>query len=129
MADTLNEGKHRGEFIVSEANGTRSRKTGTVTSGQKLDAGEIVMLSGGKLVAHDGTLDTAGAVVTPVEGIMLDNVDASATGANADVPGAVYIHKDAEVNDAELTYPAESTAGGEKAGVVASMADLGLVPR
>lgn len=126
---TLSEGKHAAEFLVSEANKTRSRKTGTVTSGQKLVAGEVVMLSGGKLVTHDGSLNTAGDVITAVEGIMWEAYDASATGTNADIPNAVYLARDAEVNGEELTYPTESTAGGEKAAVQASLATLGIIVR
>lgn len=126
---TKTQGPRRGDFIQSEANGTRSRDTGTVASGQNLQAGEVVMLSAGKLVAHDGDLDSAGDVSTPVAGVMFDNVDASATGANADVPGAVIIARDAEVSDADLIFPDESSAGGEKAAVTASLKSLGIIPR
>lgn len=119
----LNEGRHAAEFLKSEANGTRSRDTATVASGQTLVAGEVVMLSGGELVAHDGALDTQGDVITPAVGIMWDAVDASA----AAVDGAVYVARDAEVNGEELTYPTESTAGGEKAAVQASLKTLGIV--
>lgn len=127
---TLTEGKHAGEFIVSEANNTRSRATGTVKSGENLVAGQVVELDGdGKLVALAGDLDTAGDLVVAAAGIMFDNVDASATGANADVAGAVYIARDAEVNGGELTYPTESTAGGEEAATNSSLADLGIIVR
>lgn len=127
---TLSEGKHAGEFLVSEANNTRSRATGTVKSGENLVAGEVVQLDGnGKLVACDGVLDTAGDLVTAVAGIMYDNVDASASGANADVAGAVYIARDAEVNGGELTYPTESTAGGEEDATNESLKALGIIVR
>lgn len=119
--DPKTEGRHTGEFKVSEAPGTLSRATGTVAKGQNLIAGTVVMLSAGKLVAHDGTLDSAGDVQTPVEGIIWDNVDASATGEDADVPNSVYIDRLAEVADGDLTFPTESTAGGEKAAVIASL--------
>ena len=39
---TLTESTHAGEFLVSEANGCRSRDTGTVVSGQDLVAGAVV---------------------------------------------------------------------------------------
>ena len=42
MADVITEGMHRGEFLVSEANGTRSRKAITVLSGQNLAAGAVL---------------------------------------------------------------------------------------
>lgn len=115
---TQTEGLHTAEFLVSEANGTLSRKTGTVKSGETLKVGELVMLSGGELVAHDGSLDTAGGdVVTPVEGIMYEAVDATG-GAAA---GKVYVDRLAEVVDDLLTYPAETSAGGEKAACQASL--------
>ena len=127
---TKTEPLHAGGFIASEANVTRSRETATVLSGQKLAAGEVVQKDGaGKLIAADGLLDTASDVQTEVAGVLFAAVDASATGANADVPGAVYIARDAEVVDADLTYPTESTAGGEKVATVASLAKLGIIAR
>ncbi len=126
MVAPKTEGKHAGEFLISEMpgggdGGGLSRDVKTVAKGQNLVAGEIVMLSAGKLVAHDGVLDTPGAVETPVEGILYDNVDASATGEDADVPNSVYIERLAEVADGDLTFPTESTAGGEKVAVIASL--------
>lgn len=47
MATTINEGQHPGEFLVSEANGYRSRATVTIASGQDLKAGHVL----GKLSA------------------------------------------------------------------------------
>ncbi len=121
---TFTEGRHTAEFIISEANHQRSRENGIVKVGQKLVAGQVVQADGtGDLVAADGSLDSADDVVTAVAGILLDNVDASATGSNADTPAA-YIFGEAEVNDNLLTYPDESTAGGEKVATVASLAAL-----
>ncbi len=122
---TKTETLHAGVFIASEANGERSRETATVKSGENLVVGEVVQLSGGKLVAADGSLDSAGDVVTAVVGIMFDAVDAS----SADVTGAVYMARDCEVVDADITYPTESTAGGEKVATVASLAALGIIAR
>jgi len=52
---TLTEGQHAGEFLVSEANGRRSRETITVASGQDLSAGTVL----GKITADtlDGSAD------------------------------------------------------------------------
>lgn len=121
------EGRHAGEFIVSEAEGTRSRDVVTVKSGENLVAGQVVQDDGsGNMIAADGALNTAGdALVTAVAGIMFDNVDASG-GA---VDNAVMIARDAEVNDEELTYPNETTAGGEKAATQASLKALGIITR
>ena len=123
---TKTEGLHAGGFIASEANVTRSRATATVLSGQNLKAGEVVQDDGGgKLIAADGLLNTAGDVITEVIGVLYAPVDASA----GDVVGAVYIARDAEVVDADITYPTESTAGGEKVATVASLALLGIIAR
>ncbi len=122
---TKTEPLHTGGFIASEANGWRSRETATVLSGQNLVAGEVVQLSGAKLIAASGSLDSAGDVSTAVVGIMHAAIDAS----SADVKNAVYIARDAEVVDADLTYPDETTAGGEKVATVASLAALGIIAR
>ncbi len=122
---TKTEPLHAGGFIVSEANGFRSREAKTVLSGQNLVAGEVVQLSGTKLITADGSLDTADDVVTAVVGIMHAAVDAS----SADVENAVYIARDAEVVDADITYPDETSAGGEKVATVASLAALHIIAR
>ena len=123
---TKTEALHTGGFLASQANGTRSRETATVKSGENLKAGEIVQDDGaGKLIAADGLLNTANDVQTEVIGVLFAAIDASA----ADVENAVYVARDAEVVDADLTYPTESTAGGEKAATKASLAKLGIIAR
>lgn len=121
----ITEAIHAGAFLEAEAPGTLSRETGTVKSGEVLKAGQLVMLSGTELVAHDGALDTDGNLVTAVEGIMFDAVDASG-GA---VANSVYIARLAEVKDVSLTYPTETTAGGEKDACIASLKLLNIRPR
>lgn len=123
------EGRHAAEFLLSEAAGNRSRDNVTVKQGQKLVAGQAFQLDGnGKAVALTGTLDSQGDLATPAAGIVLYGVDASATGSNADTPASA-IARDAEVNDNLLTYPTESSAGGEKAATVASLKALGIIVR
>lgn len=54
---TFTEGTHAGEFIVSEANGNRSREKVTVLSGQVLKAGAVlgaVLLGAGSSAAFAG---------------------------------------------------------------------------
>ncbi|RWH32215.1 MAG: head decoration protein [Mesorhizobium sp.] len=96
----------------------------TVASGQVLKAGEVVQLEGGKLIAATGLL-SGDALVTDVIGVMFEAVDAS----GGDVANCTYIARSAELKDGLLTYPAESTAGGEKAATVASLKKLGIAPR
>lgn len=125
MTASFTEGKHEGEFIISEANGTRSRETITVASGQKLVDGQAFQLSGGKAVAKDATVDTDGAFVTAVAGFIIGNWDASATGTNADIPGVPYIARDAEVKAAALTLP----SGKETLAKTDAAANLGIISR
>lgn len=116
---TFNEDRHAGEFILSEANGNRSRENGTVLSGQDLKAGEIIMDNGaGKIVAF--VVGTGNTVL----GILITKVDA--TGGDVE---AAYIARDAEVVGSDLTYEEESTAGGEQAAANAGLADLGIIVR
>lgn len=121
---TLTEGRHAAEFVLSEANGNRSRENGTLVSGQNLAAGTVLMDNGAgkltKLTANGTAADLDGAAV----GILLAATDASA----GDV-AAAYIARDAEVNGNSLTYPTESTAGGEEAAAIASLALLGIIVR
>jgi hypothetical protein len=119
----LIEGKHTGEFLVSEANGTRTRATGTVLSGQDLVVGELVGIetASGKYVAYD----PAGTIVgsDTVAGICFAEVDASL----ADVANQVFIVRDAEVRGSDLTYN-EAVAGTVTA-EVAGLKALGIIVR
>ncbi len=120
---TSTEGKHTGEFIVSESNGSRSRDTGTVLSGQVLVAGELVGIetASGKYVAYDTGNSPVGA--SAVKGVIYDNVDAT----SADVIGAVVVLRDAELRSSDLTYN-EAVAGVITA-EVAELLALGLIVR
>jgi hypothetical protein len=59
----LTEGKYPGEFIDSEANGTRSRDEGTILSGENVVAGQVLGLD------TKGAA-TAGAVIGTGDGAM-----------------------------------------------------------
>ena len=122
------EGRHAAEFILSEANGQSSRENGTVASGEILAAGQVVQFDTGKLVAFDGATNSAGDLVVEAAGILIEPIDASATGTNADTPAA-YSARDAEANDNLLTFPEETSGGNEHANAVASLALLGILVR
>ncbi len=105
-----NEGKHAGEFIVSDYDPNYAVETGTLSSGQKAVDGQLLQITGGELVAKNATLNTAGAFTTPIEGIVIGNWDASATGTNADIPDVPYIKRGPlVVKDAAITYPSTPT--------------------
>ena len=101
----LQEGRYAGEFVVSEGNGKISRETITVLSGQNLEAGAVLgkVTASGKYKALDpAAVDGSEAAA----GILYDAVDASA----ADAEGVAIVRL-AEVNAAELVWPAGITGG------------------
>lgn len=103
-----------GEFLISEANGTRSREAIIVTGGPYLPGqllGEIT--ASGKYTAYasgasDGS-ETAAAVLYD-----------AADGSDADVSG-VAIVRDAEVSATQLT--------GDDADGLADLSTIGIIAR
>lgn len=106
----ITETTHRGEFLVSEANGHRSRSTVTIASGENLEAGAVL----GEVTA-DGTFklynpNNADGSETAVA-VLYGAVDAS----DGEIEG-VAIDNDAVVDPAMLTWfdgatDAEKTTG------------------
>jgi hypothetical protein len=121
--DTLTMGPRAWEFLLSEAEGQRSRENGVLAEGQNLTAGTVLQLDGdGNLVAFTAALNTGGDIIDAAIGILGANVDAT----DADTPCA-YIARDAEVKLPYLTWPAETTGGGQKQGMVDGLYALGIV--
>jgi hypothetical protein len=116
----LTQGAPPCRFILSEANGGRSRQNGTLVSGQNLAAGTVVMDNGaGKLTAYLGG-DESGGAQTPA-GILLYKSDASAGDL-----AVSYLARSAEVNLLLLTYTgtaAQTTEGLGFLGIVTRDAD------
>ena len=113
------EGRHAAEFILSEANGQRSRDNGTVAGGQDLAAGTVLAKpAGDELVAWTATEFTDGVEDEPV-GVLIYPTDTT-DGALA----AAYIARDAEVNVNLLTFPE-----GQQAYTVSMLKKLGIVAR
>lgn len=119
---TITEGRHRGEFMVSEASGTRSREDVVVVTGQNLVAGQVVakITASGKWMiltpgASDGSQNAAG--------ILYGAVNATA----ADKKG-VIIARDAEVNAGEIAWPVGISAPN-KTTAINALAALGIVLR
>lgn len=98
------EGKHDGEFLISESAGDRSRKNITVVSGQNLAAGTVVgkITASGKYTAYD---DDNGDGSEAAAGILVCAVDAT----DADKAG-VIIDRDAEVKDDLLVWASTNDA-------------------
>lgn len=123
---TLTEGRHAAEFVLSEANGQRSRASAAVTVGQTLVVGQIVQDDGsGGLTAMTGSLDSLGALVAQAKGILLY----AGASTSADIATVSYIARDAEVNGNLLTFPTETSTGNERNLTIASLALLGIIVR
>ncbi|MEY9179715.1 head decoration protein [Bradyrhizobium sp. USDA 313] len=101
----LNETRHPAEFILSEANGERSRGAGTINDPANFVAGTILKSSGGGVytVAADATAADAIAIY-----------GGATTGAGTSVKVAVLM-RDAEVNGNALTYFAGATQANKDA--------------
>lgn len=113
---TLNEGRHTGEHLLSEANGTRSREKVTVTlSGDALSAGTVMskLIASGKYVPYDD-VGTDGSEVAA--GVLYGNLNA----ATGDVQAVMHV-RDCEVNQQCLT--------GYNANAKADLAALGIIVR
>lgn len=120
----LVETRHPGEFILSEANGQRSRDVITIASGAGILAPGTVLgrvTASGKYVASavgasDGS-QTAAA-------INIFGADAS----SSDVTVSAIV-RDAEVNGKCLTYHADRDQPAEKAAANTALAVLGVIAR
>ncbi|MEP0518561.1 MAG: head decoration protein [Hyphomicrobiales bacterium] len=123
---TLTEGRHTGEFILTEANGKRSRDNVTVTftAAGNLAAGLVmgVITASGKWKPHeDGASD--GSEVAA--GILYDNVTAAAA---SDVV-AVMITRDAEAKRGALEWDATVSTPTLENAAIDDLATAGIVVR
>ena len=120
----LVETRHPGEFILSEANGQRSRETITLASGAGVIAAGTVLgkvTASGKYVASAvGASDGSEAPAA----INIYGADASA----ADVTVSAIV-RDAEVNGKCLTYHADRDQPAERTAAKAALATLGVIVR
>lgn len=108
-----------GAFIVSEANGTRSRgvqefNSATDWAGAAIPAGQVYAIVGGAAVAFDGNAVDGSEVAA---GIAYEGVDAGETATVTVIDG------DAEVALSYLTYDATD------AEVIAALAAIGIKAR
>lgn len=114
------EGQHAGHFIISEANGHRSREVITVKSGEVLNAGAVIALqsSTGKYIEYQNDETDLAA-----KAILFDNVDAS----DGDVE-AVALVRDCEVKGANLQW-ADTEDTGDRDAAVTDLALQGIIVR
>jgi hypothetical protein len=120
----LNEGRHPGEFLMSEANRQRSRGNITVASGAGIIAPGTVL---GKVTASGKYVASAvGAADGSQTAVAVALYGCDATSADADIAAIV---RDAEVNGNVLTYHADRDQAGEKASANADLAAVGIIVR
>ena len=99
----VNEGTHTAEFLLSEANGQRSREEVTLAANQDLEAGTVLSENGGEyFILAPGAADG-----TEVAEAILYGAADTTDGTTAQVS---IIARDAEVADADLVYPTGITA-------------------
>jgi hypothetical protein len=132
MTVVKTEGQHKGEFLVSEGNGTISRAAGVLSSGQVVTDGRVLKWSGTELIVAAGTIDSDGASDEDLAGIAYGSYDASADGPGGavDTP-IVYIARLAEVKAANVTYHvSETNAAAKTAAMKVKLAEsLNIVSR
>lgn len=118
---TLTEGQHTAEFIVSEASGKRSREVVSIGGSAAHPAGTLLHNSSGTYIPLAVTEDTPDTI-TDADAVLYAATDA--TGGAVD---AVVIARDAEVNWAELVYPAAADTSDDSADLIADIkANLAL---
>lgn len=122
MAQTpLNESWHDYGFIVSLPNGHRAVDQGVATGAVIIPAGTVVAKNAaGKFVplalgASDGTQNAAGIIGMTTDTTTVDKK-------------APFVVRDAEVNAAELIWPAGIT-GAQTTAALAALAALGIIAR
>jgi hypothetical protein len=123
----LTEGKHTGEFILSEANGNRSRDNVTVTvpSNTTLSPGHVLakLSATGKYVEYDNSgSDGSEAAAGVLYGELVND-----TGAPVDMDGVV-VNQDAEVRSDDLVWKTGLVDADKDAGK-ADLLALGIKAR
>lgn len=118
------EGRHPGEFILSEANFHRSRGKVTIASGSGVVKGGTVIgkiTSGGKFAPspHASTTGIEGAET----GSAITIYDVDATSADVEV---AVIDNDAEVKGFALTFDASVSDDAKKTTKIAQLRTAGI---
>lgn len=121
---TLEEKRGPGMFIVSEANGHRSREEIVVADSAVVEPGTILgkITASGKFVQADNVTPAADGSETAA-GILYKRTDADGQDAEA-----VAIVRDAEVFRDELVYP-DGADQAQKDEIDADLLALGIVVR
>lgn len=119
------EGRRDAEFLLSEANGSRSRDNIKYAAGSgKIKTGTVLgkVTASGKYKPHDPA--AADGSQTAIA-LALNTIDVPADADLVDVG----ITRDAEVKAVCLTFNAATDTDAEKAAVIASLASVGIICR
>ena len=120
----LVETRHPAEFILSEANGQRSREAITIASGAGIIAAGTVL---GKVTATGKYIASAvGASDGSQTPAAINIYGCDASSSDVTVSGVV---RDAEVNGKCLTYHADRDQPAERAAAQTALASLGVIVR
>lgn len=122
MNQKFTEPRHPGEYILSEASGTRSKEQATLVSGNNLVAGAVlgVITASGKYTELDPDASDGSEVAA---GVLYAAVDASA----ADADCVVHV-RDCEVIGGVLTWPTGITTP-EQTQAESELAAAGIIIR
>jgi hypothetical protein len=120
----LTEGRHPGEFLMTEANGQRSRDSITIASGAGIIAPGTVL---GKITASGNYLaSAAGATDGSQTAVAIALYGCDATSGDVAIAA---ITRDAEVNGKILTWHPDRDQAAEKAAARADLASVGIIVR
>jgi hypothetical protein len=122
MPDVFYEGRHTAEFMVSEANGNRSREVGVLAAGEAVKAGTVLGQS--DATSKYSPLNPAStAGFENATALLYDNVPAS-----EDDRRVVLIKRDAEVKPSLLVWP-DDINEADKATAMQSLDAVGIAFR
>ncbi|MEM1113273.1 MAG: head decoration protein [Pseudomonadota bacterium] len=116
------EPRHRGEHVISEANGSLSREEGVLVTGQNLVVGTVLgkITASGSYTAFNQDASDGSQVAA---GVLYGAVDAS----TEDKPCVVHV-RSCELMAQALTWPADIT-GPEQLQAQSEMAALDIILR
>jgi len=124
----LTEGRHTGEHVLSEANGSRSKETGFLAAGFKLPAGAVVAKLDGEYVPFDPTATTGGETPEPTDAATPYGVLYGATDATDEAQKCVVHCRDCEVEGAALTW-LEGITDTQQSAAIEALAARGVFAR
>ncbi|MBB4287673.1 head decoration protein [Roseospira goensis] len=121
MPNVITESRRTAEFLISEANGHRSREEVTVTGGA-YTPGTVLgrVTTSGKHTIHDPTAEDGSETAVAVLHAVVDASDGDRR--------ATIIARDAEVNGLALSW-FDGATDPQKAAGVADLAAVGIIVR